>query len=288
MSRTTAPLVSRLPSIGGIVSAMLTCSTAVADIGFGEEQFKLQLGGFLSDFDSNVKLSGPNGGTSVSLEDALGLDADQTTFRGELTWRFAPRHRVMLGYYSFKRDASDINDRSFVVDTEDGTYEFDAGTRIETEFDWTLIPISYGYSFYKTEQLEIAGTVGVHWFDTRIGYAGSAVVTPPGGSPSPVASAAEAETASGPLPVFGIRADYAITPKWYVGGHAQYFGLDYDDYSGRLSDFRIQTDYWLTDYIGAGLGYTWYNIDRSVDKGRYEAAAEYRYNGFEAYLQFRF
>jgi hypothetical protein len=33
----------------------------------------------------------------VVLEDDLGLDSDQTTFRAELRWRFADRHRLNLG-----------------------------------------------------------------------------------------------------------------------------------------------------------------------------------------------
>ena len=89
-----------------------------------------------------------------------------------------------------------------------------------------------------------------------IGFTGSATVTLPGGVPTPVASAAEAETASGPLPVFRLAGWYAITPKWVVGGHLSYFGLEYDEYSGSLVDARLDTEYWFHRQLQCWPGYT--------------------------------
>ena len=272
----------------GLAIVLLMTGAKAQAVGFGEETVSIKLGTFLSDFDTTATLSGPNGGTSVNLEDALGLDDQQATFRGELGWRFAPRHRVVLGYYDFERSSVGMSSSSFTVDTPEGTYVFDANATITTEFDWRLIPISYAYSFYKTDDLELSASVGVHWFDATIGFTGSATVTPPGGVPTPVASAAEAETASGPLPVFGLQAGYAITPKWVVGGHLSYFGLEYDEYSGSLVDARLDTEYWFTDNFSVGLGYTWYNIDFAKEKGPYKVGIDYLYNGLEAFVGFRF
>lgn len=278
--------MKRFPSFIG--AGMLVLAPLVHAVDFGEETVSGKLGAFLSDFDTTATLSGPNGGTEIDLEDALGLDGQQTTFRGELGWRFAPRHRVFLGYYNFERNSIGTSSNSFTVDTPDGTYVFDANATITTEFDWRLIPISYAYSFYKTKDLELSGSLGVHWFDAKIGFTGSATVTPPGGVPAPVVSAAEAETASGPLPVFGVQAQYAVTPRWVVGGHLQYFGLDYGEYSGDLLDARLDAEYWFTDNFSAGLGYTWYNIDFEKENGPYKVGVDYRYAGLEAYVGFRF
>jgi hypothetical protein len=119
----------------------------------------------------------------------------------------------------------------------------------------------------------------------KVGVAGDAFV-----DGAPVASfAREDNSASGPLPVIGLRADFALTPKWLLGGHLQYFGLDYDAYSGELTDARVQTEYRVTDNINVGLGYTWYdaNISKRSDGG-YEISADYLYNGLAAYVYYRF
>lgn len=261
---------------------------ANAEPGFGEETIVVRLGGYFSDFDTNVKLSGPNGGTGINLEDALGLDSDQTVFRGGLAWRIAPRHRLTLEYVDFNRESTGISERDFTIDTDDGFYEFSAGASLTTNFDWRLIPLTYTYSFHKSDDLELAASAGIHWFKTRIGFAGEATVTPPGGVPTPVASTAEEESASGPLPVFGLQGSYALTRNWFVGAKVGWFGLDYDDYSGELWDLGVTTEYWFSEYFGAGLGYSYYTIDLAVEDDGFKTSADYTYGGLNAYIAVRY
>lgn len=275
------------PLCGSLVIALVclvTPAVGSAAPRFGEETFRLTAGWFNTEFDTEVRLSGPAGGTTVNLEDTLGLDGRQTTFRGGMSWRFAPRHQLNLGYYNFKRDSLGVAKTGFTLDTKhDGTIEFSAGAAVETEFDWELVPVTYSYSFYKTDDLELAAALGVHWFNTDIGYAGLAVV-----NDEPLAFVVESSSASGPLPVFGAKADYAITPDWVVGGHVGYFGLDYGDYSGRLTDLRLKTEYWFTDYFSLGLAYAWYDIDITKRNGDYKIGVDYTYDGFEAFFGLRF
>ena len=269
--------------------ALLSVATGVnAETAFGEETVVLRLGSYFSDFDTNVKLSGPNGGTGINLEDALGLDSDQAVFRGGIAWRIAPRHRLTLEYVDFNRESTGVSERDFTIDTDDGFYEFSAGATLTTHFDWRLIPITYTYSFYQTDNIELAGSLGVHWFKTSIGFAGEATVTPPGGVPTPVASTAEEESASGPLPVFGLQGSYALTKQWFVGAKLGWFGLDYDDYSGELWDLGVSTEYWFSEHFGAGLGYSYYTIDLTVEDGDFETSADYTYSGLNAYIAVRF
>jgi len=244
----------------------------------------VEAGAFLSEFDTTVRLSGPRSGTAVDLEDQLGLDDNQTSFRGNLGWRFAERHRLLLGYYKFDRTAKGSAERSFTIETADQTLEFDAGVSVRSAFDWQLIPVSYAYSFVLTDRFEAAASIGVHWADAKISFEGEAFV-----NDNPVARvAAESAKMSAPLPVFGLEASYAVTPRWIVGAHGQYFWLDYGDYSGSLTDVRLTTEYRFANRIGVGIGYTWYDIDFSEDRGDYEYDIDYKYDGFEVYLNFRF
>jgi hypothetical protein len=249
-----------------------------------EHRWVIEAGIFLSEFDTSVKLQGPNGGTGVNLENDLGLDDNQTSFRGRFDWRFAERHRLILGYYNFNRTARDTSSRTFVIDTEDQTLEFEAGVNVRSEFDWELIPISYAYSLILTDRFEAAASIGVHWANAKVGFEGEAFI-----DDNPIAQvAAESEEASAPLPVFGLELNYAATPRWIFGAQAQYFGLDYEDYSGDLTDIRLKTEYRFGNRVGIGVGYTWYDINFSEDNGRYEYDIDYEYDGLEAYLNLRF
>ena len=269
---------------GFVAFVLVGCSAQVtAESPFGDKRFTLELGAFLSDFDTSVRLSGPNAGSGVTLEDRLGLDDNQTSFRGEFTWRFADRHRVNVGWYEFKRKSRGRAQRAFVVETEDGTLEFDTGVGLDTEFNWRLIPITYSYSFIQNERFELAGAAGLHVMRVKFGVEGFATIN---GNMAGFAS--ESETVSAPLPVLGLDATYAITPNWLLRARGQWFGLDYDDYSGELTDFRVATEYRFGETWGIGIGYTRYDIDFEEDNGRFKFEFDYNYEGPEAFVTVSF
>jgi hypothetical protein len=266
-----------------LVSFCALPAVSHAESPWASERFTLELGTFLSDFDTTVALRGPNDGRELDLEDELGLDSDQTTFRGRAIWRVRPRHRVRLDYYAFDRSARATADRSFVLETEDQRLEFDAGAVVATEFDWQLVPLTYAYSFVQSERTELAGSVGVHWAKARVAFGGRATI-----NGQTVGAASESESTSAPLPVVGLDGSYRITDRWRAVGHAQYLGLEYGDFEGRLLDVRVGTEYRFFDRLGLGLAYTWYDIDLTVSEGPFEFELEYGYSGLETFLSYTF
>jgi hypothetical protein len=74
-----------------------------------------------------------------------------------------------------------------------------------------------------------------------------------------------------------------------LGGHAEFFSLDFDDYSGDLIDLRAQAEYWFTENVGVGLAFTWYEINVEADLGSgFALTTDYTYTGPEAYFTVRF
>jgi hypothetical protein len=155
---------------------------------------------------------------------------------------------------------------------------------VQSRFDWDLVPVTYAYSFILTERLETTASVGLHWASSTVAFAGEAFVD----GASVAQSASEKESVSAPLPVLGLSANYALTPRWLVGTSVQYFGLDYEEYSGELLDLRVKTSYWFGERFGVGIGYTWYDVDLDAEDGAYQFRFDYRYNGVEAFLNLRF
>lgn len=271
--------------IPALLSLVMTPQTSAAPR-FGEEVVEVRLGTFLSNINTDIGLTGPHGGnSSIDFEDVLGLDSTLNSFRADLSWRFAPRHRLMLGYYELRRSATHSAQRQFEIDDPDnGLIVINAGVSVTSKFNWRLIPISYAYSIAKNDKLELAGSLGVHWFDLGLGVSGLASVN---GKAATLTT--QSESASGPLPVVGLHADYALSPKWTIGAQTQFFSLSHDDYSGNLIDIRLRTEYWLSDSVGVALGYTWYNINLEKRLGLgFELSADYNYQGPEAYLSIRF
>jgi hypothetical protein len=130
----------------------------------------------------------------------------------------------------------------------------------------------------------VAASIGVHWLDAKVEFAGTARV-----NGTAVLEAARArETTNAPLPVIGLEGAYALTPHWFIGARGQWFGLHYSDYSGDLTDFRLLTEYRFANTFGVGIGYTWYDIDFSYDDGETKLEIGYDYNGPEAFVTFSF
>ena len=57
-----------------------------------------------------------------------------------------------------------------------------------------------------------------------------------------------------PLPTFGLRMDFALTPKWFFRSGAQIFYLEYQDFKGSLLEMHGAVEYMPWDRIGFGLG----------------------------------
>lgn len=247
------------------------------------DRWSVKLGAFLSDFDTTLRLSGPERGTEINLEDVLGLETDNETFRGEVSYRIADRHRVSLGYYSFSRSASAAASRDFVIETEDQTLEFSAGAAIQTSFDWTLVPLIYRYSFHQSDRMEASIGVGVHWAEAEVSLSGQARI-----NEMEFGQAVENEKSSAPLPVASLDVDYAVTDRFRLGATASYFGIKLGDIEGSLTDIRLTSDYRWTRSFSTGLGYTWYDINYEDSNGDFEFDLEYTYRGPEAYLAWRF
>jgi hypothetical protein len=145
------------------------------------------------------------------------------------------------------------------------------------------LPLTYTWSFLQNDRVEMAASIGAHWATADLRFEGTAVV-----NGDELRTASEQESTSAPLPVVGLEAVVAVTPRWRLGARAQYFGLDYSDYSGSLTDLRLLTEFRFSDFIGIGVGYTWYEIDFSVEDGDYDFDLDYDYSGPEAFVTIAF
>jgi hypothetical protein len=115
----------------------------------GEETFTITGGVFLPSFDTSAQVDTSLGiGTGINLEDDLGLSGDEMTFWGDVSWRFARKHRLTVGYFDFTRDASAVAKEELTI----GDETFPVGASLSTEFKFQIIPIAYSYSFMNKEK----------------------------------------------------------------------------------------------------------------------------------------
>lgn len=176
----------------------------------GEETLIFTGGVFLPSFDTSARVDTSLGlGTEIDLEDDLDLSSSETTFWGDVSWRFARKHRLSIAYFDFTRDASAVANKELTI----GDETFPVGASLSTELKFQIVPIAYTYSFMNEENYEFGASLGVHWYTLELSVSGSASV---GNQAAGLSASADGDA---PMPLLGLFFDYHFTPRWSVGLH---------------------------------------------------------------------
>lgn len=249
----------------------------------GDEWLTISGGVFLPKFDSSTRVDTSLGiGTEVDLEDDLGLSSDETTFYGDVCWRFARKHRLSVAYFGFTRDTSAVANKELTI----GDETFPVGASLSTEFKLQIVPIAYSYSFMNEEKYEFGASLGLHWYTLDFSVLGSASLN---NQDADFSASAEGNA---PLPLLGLFFDYHFTPKWSAGFNGQFFSLNLDDdtfsFSGSVTNLRLSTEYWVFNNVGLGIAVNWFKLDVDLDDSDWKGSVDYQYWGPQVYATVRF
>jgi hypothetical protein len=263
-----------------------TVNNAVAGdevIEFGKESFKLNLGYYRPNFSSRVAVgvAGTPGG-DVSGEDDLGLDKNLGGARLDGYWRFANRHRLHFGYYVLDRSASKVltKDIGPIEIPELGVSDtIKAGSNINTEAKWEMFMLGYGYSFYKSETLEVAGQFGLNVGQIGTQISGTLITQNNGTQTGATAGSVHYV----PLPAIGFSGDWALDDRWRMRGHAGAFKIKIQNVEANVLDAAMAGEYRVYKNIWGGLGYSILNASAKLTETNSNASLDWRTGGLQLY-----
>ena len=211
----------------------------------------MRLGGFVASFDSTLGF-GLGGGAGIELdaEELLGMDSTLTVFRVDALYRLGEsrRHRLDFSFASFNRSAEKTLAERIDIDGE----ILLPGTQIESVFDFDLYRLTYSYSVFQDDRVNLG--VGLGMYVAPVKY-GLDIVTPGDNR------TLEVRDATLPLPALALRGDFKVTPKVVLYGEVDLMYLEWSDFSGSLLDFRLGAEYLFTQHFGLGLGFNAFQID---------------------------
>ncbi|MBW2671649.1 MAG: hypothetical protein JRD87_17625 [Deltaproteobacteria bacterium] len=248
------------------------------------EKFSLDLGYFIANTDTSVRL-GSGLGVSVDMEDLLGLDSTDSAGRVRASWRFTDnrRHRLDFQWFGFRRDGSRTIGEDIHYKDEDGNDQvIEAGTYVESFFDFDIYQAAYSYSFFQDDRIDLAGSFGLYVMPIEFGLNATGLLNV-GGS----------ESFTAPLPVLGVRADFEITPKWYFRSGLQVFYLEIGEFSGSILQTNVAIEYLPWKHFGFGLGFDSLNIKVEADGDDYpgidfKGEVNFHYTGLQLYAKLYF
>jgi hypothetical protein len=244
------------------------------------EKFGANFGVFISAVDSTLRF-GSGIGLDLDVEDFLGLDTSNFVFRADALWRFTDnrRHRVDFSWFSLNRSG----DRQIL---EDITVELDgeeilipAGTKVESFLDLDIYELTYSYSFFQDDRIDLAAGLGLYIMPIDFGLSATGLVDEEGG-----------ENFTAPLPVLGLRMDIAVAPDWFIRTGTQAFYLEYDNFTGSILKVDAAVEYNPWEHVGIGLGFDALNISVEAEGEDWPGVnlngkINFKYAGMQLYLR---
>ncbi|MBP9592793.1 MAG: hypothetical protein KBE42_12010, partial [Steroidobacteraceae bacterium] len=125
------------------------------------------------------------------------------------------------------------------------------------------------------ENYEVSGSFGLHY--TELELTMSAKAESSGGTLTRDIS--QSGNIGAPLPVIGLRGQWALPYNLWIDAGAQYFQISIDEYDGNLTDLRATITWQPKTWLGIGLGYNQFSVDVDVEKDRFNGSLDWTYKG---------
>ncbi len=212
------------------------------------KRFTFGFGGFAASMSSDVRLGVKElgAGIDVNLEEALDLDTTSLVFRVGAAYRFGKsrRHQAEFSWFQLNRDASKTLGQDVVIDN----VVYPIGTKVDSFLDLQIWKAAYNYSFFLDDRINLAAGLGVFVMPIKYGVAASGI-------------GETGESITAPLPAIGIRADFALTRKWFLRQTIDLFYLKVGDFKGAMVDSTTAVEYKPWKNLGFGLATNTFRVD---------------------------
>ena len=252
---------------------LLSMSGPAAADSHDEDSFSLSLGVFITDRDTEARLNGNiDDGTTTNFEKDLGLDSSDTVFRVDGYYRFNTRHRIDFSVFDLSRNAV----RQIERDIQWGDTLFSIDTEIKADFDLAIYKVAYTYSFLNRDDGYLGATAGLYVADTEASLRERTL------------GSGEIGEVTAPLPVIGLRGEYALSDRWTARASGEFFFIEVDNVDGSLVDLYAGVDYRVLNNLSVGLGVNSVNINIDATESRFDGSLDWRYSGALLFVKFDF
>lgn len=231
----------------------------------------LAAGWFLFDTNFNYVDKATGFNLFIDGEGTLGLPASQLTPMIYGVYRPSPKHGFGFSYFGIDREASAIAvDKNF----GDVNIKGDVALSDRTRF----LTLSYNLTVFEDDRAAIFASFGINVIDLRYALNADGSISVDG---VPITSGEYTDTVNqiAPLPMIGIDAWFAVTPRWALGSKLSLVAGKYQDISGAAFEALVRTRYRFTKRIGAVFGVNYFDAGLDIDKENTLNEVRYGFNG---------
>lgn len=228
------------------------------------DRFRLGAGAFFMDLDTTTEVTSSTlgRGTTIDLEDDLGMETTQTDLFLFARYRFARKHSIGVGFLSIERGG----DVTLKKEIQFGDDIFSIGSDVESIFDFELLQLNYRYAFLSRKKFDIAVSFGIN----SIGY-DIALRTLDG-------TVEGRENEKYPVPSLGLESRFRFARGWSLGIGVAYFDFSTDDWKANFLVTDIDVEYFPWRHLGFGVGYNRLEIGYE-EEGSDALVVDFTYDG---------
>jgi len=248
----------------------------------GWVQFYVSLGATYLDADGRLSAQLPGGDNVTIIDfDRAGLKETDSSYWLTLNWRSATsRWGAWFGSWRYDVTGSRIWDQSLEIPGKD---PIPVGASVTSSFDAKWYILEGTYSFYRTETIDTGIGLGLHTVNLNTTLKARIQV-----ADNSEELVSEQLTTLAPLPNVLAYLHWKFAPRWSLVGRFGWFGLDYKDYSGKMTNAHAMVNYEISPRWSLGMGYQFVELDLEVAKTEYVQDYDIKFSGPMAYLRFNF
>ena len=249
----------------------------------------VQLGGFMAAMDSGFRIGSSTAGLGAVLdvEELLGLEETQVSFRFDGAFRFTKnrKHKFDFTWFSMNRSAERTlgpDEEITIPDPDDPDGEIVlTNMTIESKFNYDIFKIKYKYSFLLDKRVDVFVGGGFYVMPIEFGLGEQG------------ANGTD-ESITAPLPVLSAGVNVALAKKWFLRQEFDLMYLKIGGFTGQISDFNLGLERTVAKRLALGLGVESLNISvESETSGDYPGvdftgSVEFQYVGLQFYIRGRF
>ena len=248
----------------------------------GWSQLHVSAGFMYLDADGIFSARLPNGNNVTIIDfDRAGLKETDSSYWLSASWR-SPNSRWGAWFGSWRYDVDGSRVWENHLELPDGN-EIPVGASVASDFDAQWFVLEATYSFYRSETVDSGIGIGFHTVDLDTSLTARVQI-----------GDQEIELISGnldtlaPLPNVMAYVSWKFAPRWTLIARVGYFTLDYDKYSGDMTNAHCFVSYSISSRWSLSAGYQFVDLDLEVEKTDYIQIYNIEFAGPMAFASFHF
>lgn len=246
------------------------------------KRFSIGLAVGYESFNTNLKITEISSGRDifVDMEGTLGLPENDTIPIIYGYYRPTPKHGFGFSYFQVRRDGNlAVIDKNF----DDLNVTGNVSMEDRTSFYY----LSYNHTAFEDDRAFVFLSFGLYGLDLEYNLAATGTIT---FRDIPIASGEYDETINklAPLPLLGVDAWFALTPKLAIGAKASLVGGSYEEVSALVIQSKIRARYSLSERFALNMGLNYLDADIRIERDDQRSDIRYGFSGFTFGIDYRF